>query len=768
MIKGEVLAAEGVGAHQAVDVQFVQAHEGAGFAGPGDGGVVDFADAVLHQPARVQRLDLALEVGRLALPLRRRLGHILKLTQQGIVGAEGVVGAGGLLGLLALLAKLQQAGPQLPVHDEVRVAADGRREVQVGGGAEAVVADVVDAVAGLLHASQQQHVEGLPRRMLADAMHQRHQRTGGGRVVEDFFGQALAGLLEEGRTGQIEEARELLLVGLLVDAVDAREILLVEEAGGGFVGADHEVFDELLGLDTLVVAQAGGLLLLVKLDDELGEFEVEGAALATGLAQTTGHHGEIAQALTGLVVEVFGRQRRLRRLGRQHVGLGLAFFLVEKALHQRVGQAGAALHDAKGQPFVVDAAGLVDGEGDEGAQARHAGPQRAQPVGQGLGQHRNDPARVVDRGAAQAGLAVEGGVFGDVVRDVGDADRDVDLGAAGTLAGKDGVVEVLGGLAVDGDDGQGAQVLAALEVDLAGHFAQAAGVGQHRGWEDAADAGLGDEALDFDVEGPLLAEAADDAALGVGGRRRRHQQLDLDDVPLFGDVVGATTRDGVFLRQTYGARQHVVVDLDVADAAEAAVVAGVQGPGDGAPGTLQHLDDVGDRALGCPLDLGHDDVAVDDAAHLGRGQEGVFARLVVGDKPGDARGLALDGALDAKGRALGGGADKAAVGQLQGPAVVDEVEEHLTDVAAIISWQVEDPRDVFGFEGSPGGGIQDGEHLLTQLCHWHCWNYAPVSTPTKGHSMGGSGGVATETRRNPPLIQTLGWTPELVSEYNTL
>ncbi len=104
----------------------------------------------------------------------------------------------------------------------------------------------------------------------------------------------------------------------------------------------------------------------------------------------------------------------------------------------------------------------------EGHPHGQAGPvllrlQGAPAVRQGLRQHGNDAVGKVDRVAASRGLAVERAIRAHVVGDVGD--RHQHAPAAGVLGivvrlGVDGVVEVAGIGAVDGDQGKVPQVLA--------------------------------------------------------------------------------------------------------------------------------------------------------------------------------------------------------------------------------------------------------------------------------------------------------------------
>ncbi len=119
-VEVEVLATEGVDANKPFDVHGGQAHEGAGLAAAGDHGLVHFADAVLHEPAGVKLLDLSLELGGLALPLRRRERDVF----------QGVHRVGTLLfvRMCSLFAGAASASSQTtaeqPVHDQIWIPPD--------------------------------------------------------------------------------------------------------------------------------------------------------------------------------------------------------------------------------------------------------------------------------------------------------------------------------------------------------------------------------------------------------------------------------------------------------------------------------------------------------------------------------------------------------------------------------------------------------------------------------------------------------------------
>ncbi len=101
-------------------------------------------------------------------------------------------------------------------------------------------------------------------------------------------------------------------------------------------------------------------------------------------------------------------------------------------------------------------------------EAVFAGAQAADVGGELLRQHGDGAVGEVDAGAAQAGFEIEIGAGANVFGDVGDVDLQL-VAAVGALGDEDGVVEVFGGFAVDGDDGQAAEIAAArdfVEVEV--------------------------------------------------------------------------------------------------------------------------------------------------------------------------------------------------------------------------------------------------------------------------------------------------------------
>ena len=99
--------------------------------------------------------------------------------------------------------------------------------------------------------------------------------------------------------------------------------------------------------------------------------------------------------------------------------------------------------------------------------------ERAEVVGDALGQHRHDAVGEIDRVAALHRLAVERRAGPDIPADIGDGDGDDEAAGIGRVRvglGVDRVVMVLGVGRVDGDERQLAPVLAALERRRLGGF----------------------------------------------------------------------------------------------------------------------------------------------------------------------------------------------------------------------------------------------------------------------------------------------------------
>jgi hypothetical protein len=218
------------------------------------------------------------------------------------------------------------------------------------------------------------------------------------------------------------------------------------------------------------------------------------------------------------------------------------------------------------------------------------------------------------------------------VGDVGDGD-DQAVAAAALLA-VDGVVEVAGVLAVDGDQRQAAQVEAADLVLFRHLRVDARRLLLDFGRPHVRDVEVADGDVDLHAGGKVVAEDLDDAAGGDGTVGRVVGDLDRDELAVGRHEVAALHQD--LLGQALVVGDHVGLAVLGVVAADHGVQAA--------------LDDAHDLAFGTALvvvagDAREHDVAVEDAAHLARGQQQVGG-AVVRDQEAEAVRMAGDAAAD--------------------------------------------------------------------------------------------------------------------------
>ncbi len=160
------------------------------------------------------------------------------------------------------------------------------------------------------------------------------------------------------------------------------------------------------------------------------------------------------------------------------------------------------------------------------------GAQRAQIVGDALGQHRHHAVGEIDRIAAHERLAVERRAGRDVMSDVGDGDGDDEAACvAGAVVrrGMHRVVMILGVGRIDGDERQAAPILAAGELRrlCAVRLTQRVGA-EHLRDRMGVDRDQADRALALERAEPL------DDARGRQPKPRGAADFDGDQVAVFG------------------------------------------------------------------------------------------------------------------------------------------------------------------------------------------------------------------------------------------
>ena len=299
----------------------------------------------------------------------------------------------------------------------------------------------------------------------------------------------------------------------------------------------------------------------------------------------------------------------------------------------RVGQARAGMHHRRIELETLDCARGRHVHVADHAQPVDVGLERAHLVRQCLRQHRDHAPRKIHGRAALARIAVDGVAVADVVRYVGDR-HDQPKVLALALA-VNGVVEILGGFAVDGDQGQRSQVDAILAISRSDLGGQPLGLSLRVGGKLERQRVLAQRDLDFDAGIRGAAQDFLDACdrFAIGGRL--FDDLGDHDLPGFGAA------------QVARRNEQVLVDTAVLGDDEPDAVLLVQAADDLAIDALEHLDDFSFRpaaTVGAAL-AQRGAIAVQHLVHFARAQEVIVAAVIRYEKP-EAIGMALHGAED--------------------------------------------------------------------------------------------------------------------------
>ena len=446
LLVAEIVVAERRRGHEAVGAGLGQFDEQADAGDAGDARPEHGADPV-GEMSRDKPVDrLAFGRHSAALGGRNVLGDLRELAAAHVVEPA--------------VAKPERAD-QRAMNDQVGVAADRRGEMRVSAQIEAEMAVVLVAIFRLRLGAQHDLVDQRLDRLPANAAEHAVEMRGAHPIA--------LGELDADRAQELDEIVELLDARRVMRAVEKRRMRRFQRLGGGDIGEDHEFLDQTMRLEPLRPSDAGEPPLLVEDQLALGQVEIERVpTLALDL-----HDG-----VRGVERLQHAFEERRRRLVRPSVDRGLRLFVRQPG--------GRAHHDAMESMRALAAVSAEDHAHRERRPVFERA-QRAEVVGDALGQHRHDPVGKIDRIAAFQRLAVERRPGPHIGGDVGDGDRDDEAAGIGGIRigrGVDGVVVILGVRRVDGDERQLSPVLARRrEADRAG----ALGLFQRCGREDMRD-----------------------------------------------------------------------------------------------------------------------------------------------------------------------------------------------------------------------------------------------------------------------------------------
>ena len=240
----------------------------------------------------------------------------------------------------------------------------------------------------------------------------------------------------------------LLLGRFIMHPIDKRQRLLFKHFGRGDVGEDHEFLDQAVRVEPLRHDDAIDCAVRLQQDLSFGQIEIERIALVAR---------ELYQRI--------GRVERLQDRIEQGAG-GVVGPAVDRGLRLRVMQLGGRAHQHAMKAVRALAAVGADHHPHRERAARLARHQRAEIVGDALGQHRHHAIGEIHRIAARQRVTVQRRARPHIEGDVGDRDMD-DVAALvvriGIGRGMHRVVMILGVGRIDGDERQLAPVLAALQ-----------------------------------------------------------------------------------------------------------------------------------------------------------------------------------------------------------------------------------------------------------------------------------------------------------------
>ena len=252
---------------------------------------------------------------------------------------------------------------------------------------------------------------------------------------------------------QTVQTLQLFGVGLLMHAVHKGDLLHPGKVGGALVCQQHELLDHGFALAGGALFHIDAVAVLIEDQLYLAALDIHAAALlaqAGTVAVQLLHGRQLCQYLV-----VLAGQLVIGVAGQQGVDLGV------HALDP-------AADDGLDKAVIGQVAVLIQPHQAGESQPQHALVQAADAVGQLLGQHGHHLVGIVHAGGTVKGFVVQLTAGLDVVRHIRNMHAQLKA-ALRRLGQADGVVDVLGLSAVDGEDGQSAQIHAALTVCL-GHL----------------------------------------------------------------------------------------------------------------------------------------------------------------------------------------------------------------------------------------------------------------------------------------------------------
>ena len=349
---------------------------------------------------------------------------------------------------------------QQTMHHHVGITTDGRGEMGVVVEGESIVSDIMHTVLGLHHRPQSHCLDGI---LLTCALSSTHQ--GIERLSDGSLRATRLHLIAEFRH-ELAQVLEFLRIGLVVDTIRQRLCLLplLHTSDGlchRLISQQHELLDEFVGIFRHLEVSLDGFARLIDIEVEFLAIKLHGAILETGSTQFLGKGIKFDQF--GSVFSLIGMILRSR--GRWFACAILHAIILQNLLHLLIGIATIALNHRMSQMPLLDVRLVVHLEDDTITEFLLVRTQRADEIAETLWQHGDGAVDEVDTRCTGIGLLVDDGAFLHVMRDIGDMDAYLPEPIV-ELTDREGIVEVLGILGVDGAGKHVAHILTTVNFLL--------------------------------------------------------------------------------------------------------------------------------------------------------------------------------------------------------------------------------------------------------------------------------------------------------------
>src|ERR1700683_448098 len=296
-----------------------------------------------------------------------------------------------------------------------------------------------------------------------------------------------------------------------------------------FIGDEHEFFNDAVGDVALAAQDSNHFPLIVKLNQRLGQIEINRAACVPAFTEDEREIAHEAKIAGDILV------------AQAHLGVAFDHFV-----DVGVGHSLGGTNDAGHELGIYDLAFAINLHQNAHHEAINLRIEGADAVRKFLGKHRDGAQRKVDGCGAEVRFVVEGRAARNVIGDIGNMDLKLES-SAGQFGNANGVVEIARCFAVNRHDRQSAKVASSAYIGITHLLRNGARFGESFVRENVRKVMLADD--DFGIHAHI-AGAADDFSDAADWRKAffgKARELDVNDSAVeFGKARAFSRRSGGF------------------------------------------------------------------------------------------------------------------------------------------------------------------------------------------------------------------------------